>query len=93
MVTEADNSRGARGKFIAGAVCPSCQAMDRIMVTGSGDDEQRHCVACGYKDGKAPAGGTLPGTRFSKPVGASGGGGDADSVTPVKIIQPPTSKS
>ena len=46
-------------RFIAGAVCPKCQALDRIVVeraavpptANAGDSEvvtQRRCVACGF---------------------------------------------
>ena len=37
-------------RFIAGAVCPRCGVMDRIVV--SGDGEQRSCVDCGFSDGR-----------------------------------------
>ena len=36
-------------RFIAGAICPECRAVDRIRVTGSGDDAIRVCVACGFE--------------------------------------------
>ena len=44
----ADSKKPAPRRFIAGAVCPRCSAMDRIVV--SGDGESRSCVACGYED-------------------------------------------
>lgn len=39
-----------RKRFVAGAVCPSCQAMDRLVVWQGSDPQTRECVACGYKD-------------------------------------------
>lgn len=39
-------------RFIAGAVCPKCGAMDTLKA-GSEDDGRvmvRHCVDCGYQD-------------------------------------------
>ncbi len=37
-------------RFIAGAVCPQCGEIDRlVMETGSGGRE-RECVHCGYRD-------------------------------------------
>ena len=40
-------------RFIAGAVCPECRALDRIVlevrVSGQGDQEWQRCVACGYE--------------------------------------------
>ncbi len=63
-------------RFIAGAVCPRCGAMDRIVVdTGT---DRRECVACGFGEDRPeaapPAGGKpvappreLP-TRVTRPA-------------------------
>lgn len=52
-------------RFIAGAVCPRCAVMDRIVVDL--DTDQRECVACGFSDarpkGPAPS---EPGTRVTR---------------------------
>ena len=37
-------------RFIAGAVCPQCQELDRIVVFQENNDEFRECVSCGYKE-------------------------------------------
>ncbi|MFV8818931.1 YheV family putative metal-binding protein [Haliea sp. E17] len=37
-----------RRRFIAGAVCPRCGAMDRIVVDM--DTERRECVACDFSE-------------------------------------------
>lgn len=37
-------------RFIAGAVCPRCSEMDRIVNYKLGDKNYRECVACGFKD-------------------------------------------
>lgn len=37
-------------RFIAGAVCPRCSAMDRIVMYKEGDQDHRECVECGFKD-------------------------------------------
>ncbi|MDR9424666.1 MAG: YheV family putative zinc ribbon protein [Marinobacter sp.] len=38
-------------RFIAGAVCPRCAEMDKIMMFTKDNDEQvRECVACGFTD-------------------------------------------
>ncbi|TCO73175.1 YheV family putative metal-binding protein [Chromatocurvus halotolerans] len=52
-------------RFIAGAVCPRCAAMDRIVVDL--DSDQRECVACGFSDAR-PAGPapSEPGTRVTR---------------------------
>lgn len=37
-------------RFIAGAVCPRCAAMDRVFVYSEGQVSIRECLDCGYKD-------------------------------------------
>jgi uncharacterized metal-binding protein (TIGR02443 family) len=37
-------------RFIAGAVCPRCEAMDKIVVYSEEGKEYRECVSCGFKD-------------------------------------------
>lgn len=37
-------------RFIAGAVCPKCAEMDRIVMYTNEDGQFRECVSCGYKD-------------------------------------------
>ena len=34
-------------RFIAGAVCPKCEQMDKIYIEGDGDVAR--CAACGYE--------------------------------------------
>ena len=53
-------------RFIAGAVCPRCAAMDKIVVDLETD--QRECVACGFSEGRpeAPAPGAELPTRVSR---------------------------
>lgn len=43
-------SKPTKRQFIAGAVCPRCAAMDRIVLYREGDKEFRECVSCDYKD-------------------------------------------
>lgn len=37
-------------RFVAGAVCPRCKAMDRIVIYRIDDIDYRECVECGFKD-------------------------------------------
>ncbi|QQD18330.1 YheV family putative metal-binding protein [Spongiibacter nanhainus] len=38
-------------RFIAGAVCPKCSEMDKIVMYRANDNEQvRECVRCGFSD-------------------------------------------
>jgi uncharacterized metal-binding protein (TIGR02443 family) len=40
----------SRRRFIAGAVCPRCALMDRIVVDL--DTDRRECVACGFTEAR-----------------------------------------
>ena len=44
-------------RFIAGAVCPRCAAMDKIVMYQQDEKNFRECVACGYEDEMPLAGG------------------------------------
>jgi uncharacterized metal-binding protein (TIGR02443 family) len=50
-----ENVEGFRSKrrFIAGAVCPRCAVMDRMVVDL--DSDQRECVACGFSEARPQA--------------------------------------
>lgn len=37
-------------RFIAGAICPRCSEMDRLVTYKENDKEFRECVSCGFKD-------------------------------------------
>lgn len=41
---------GTKKRFIAGATCPKCKAMDRLVVYRLEEVDYRECVACGFKD-------------------------------------------
>jgi uncharacterized metal-binding protein (TIGR02443 family) len=43
-----------RRRFIAGAVCPRCALMDKIVVDL--DTDQRECVSCGFAEGRPDQG-------------------------------------
>lgn len=44
-------------RFIAGAVCPRCAEMDKIMMFTDDEGEQiRECVACGFTDAMSDSG-------------------------------------
>lgn len=56
-------SSASRRRFIAGAVCPRCALMDKIVVDL--DTDQRECVACGFSEAR-------PGDGDPKPPAAIG---------------------
>jgi uncharacterized protein len=37
-------------RFVAGAVCPRCSEMDKLVVYNEDGKDFRECIACGYKD-------------------------------------------
>ncbi|MDO3387736.1 YheV family putative zinc ribbon protein [Gilvimarinus sp. SDUM040013] len=37
-------------RFLAGAICPRCEALDRIKVYSKNGRDFRECVACGFED-------------------------------------------
>ena len=39
-------------RFIAGAKCPKCQALDRIVMLTSGHDEWIECIECNYSENR-----------------------------------------
>lgn len=39
-----------RKRFIAGAICPKCGVMDRIVVYREHQKDLRECVSCGFRD-------------------------------------------
>ncbi|RLA47911.1 MAG: hypothetical protein DRR04_08575 [Gammaproteobacteria bacterium] len=53
-----------RRRFIAGAVCPRCASMDKIVVNL--DTDQRECVACGFSEERPDPG------QVIAPVGETG---------------------
>ena len=54
-------------RFIAGAICPKCKEIDKIVIYAEAGQDVRECVRCDYKDVQrfesAP---TEPATRVSK---------------------------
>ncbi|WP_018691404.1 YheV family putative zinc ribbon protein [Algicola sagamiensis] len=56
-------------RFIAGATCPSCQAMDTIELYLENNVETIHCVQCHYKK-QQPDDATQAATRqFEQVIG------------------------
>jgi uncharacterized metal-binding protein (TIGR02443 family) len=40
----------SKRRFVAGAVCPRCSEMDKLVVYSEEGKDYRECVACGFKD-------------------------------------------
>lgn len=45
-----DNANQPVKRFIAGAVCPRCKAIDKILAYRDEQHNYRECVACGFHD-------------------------------------------
>ncbi len=37
-------------RFVAGAVCPRCSEMDKLVIYSEDGKDFRECVECGFKD-------------------------------------------
>lgn len=76
----------SRPRFIAGAICPNCSAMDRLQVFEEAGQQKRRCVACGHED-------DLRSTASQPPTNRLDGGleqADPDAASPVRILDPGT---
>ena len=66
-----DTRKPKSSKFIAGAVCPKCNEVDRIVVKEEEGRSYRLCVSCGFTDDK-PETTTTPSAvlkgRLEKPL-------------------------
>ncbi|MFC6633912.1 YheV family putative zinc ribbon protein [Microbulbifer taiwanensis] len=82
-----DREKPQKKRFIAGAVCPRCGEMDRIVNYREGDKNYRECVACGFKDEiRLQSSPREIATRVSEARK------EETVEAPVKIIQPPKNK-
>lgn len=73
----------ATRRFIAGAVCPRCRAMDSIVVDRESDE--RECIACGFSEARPIAASQQqePHTRVNRPARR----GDAPAEA-VRLVNP-----
>ncbi|MCZ6712280.1 MAG: YheV family putative metal-binding protein [Gammaproteobacteria bacterium] len=67
-------------RFIAGAVCPQCQVVDRLVVEQADGVTRRRCVSCGFSDDQGLTTTVSVSTRF-----VARGPGDVDAQ-PIKLI-------
>ena len=58
-------SNKIKKRFVAGAVCPKCKALDSIMLYFENNVEKIECVHCDYHE-----------SQVDKKVGAASKGGD-----------------
>lgn len=72
-------------RFIAGAVCPQCQKMDKLVMYREGDHSFRECVSCGFREEMLlSAAAQEPATRVSNSSAASA----PEETQVVRLIDP-----
>jgi len=54
----------SRPRFVAGAVCPNCGAVDRMVIDANA--ERRRCVACEFVEARPEAPAEQPVTRVTR---------------------------
>ncbi len=70
-------------RFIAGAICPSCQVMDRILIEEVDGVTQRRCVNCNFQEQWQPGTGQPLRSRLERPKADR-----AVEQQPVRIVTP-----
>lgn len=79
-----EQQKPVKRRFIAGAVCPRCSEMDKIVNYRLGGKNYRECVACGFKDEIR-----LQSSPQELTTRVNEGRTREEVEAPVKIIQPP----
>ena len=74
----------SRPRFIAGAICPNCSAMDRLQVLEVDGETIRRCVACGHEDDLSTTTSQAPTNRLDGGLKKS----DPEAASPVRILDP-----
>ena len=74
----------SRPRFIAGAVCPKCSAMDRLQVFEADGEQKRRCVACGHEDDLSTTASQHPANRLDGGLKKP----DPQASSPVRILDP-----
>ena len=83
-----EQQKPVKRRFIAGAVCPRCSEMDKIVNYRQGGKNYRECVACGFKDEIR-----LQSSPHEVATRVNEARKQEEIVTPVKILQPPKKES
>ncbi len=76
-------------RFIAGAVCPRCAEMDKLVMYNNEKNQQvRECVRCGYQDVMTDSGPEEITTRVNQPRPGEETLPHEDEVQVVNILDP-----
>jgi uncharacterized protein len=71
-------------RFIAGAVCPKCGAMDRLVIFNEDGKQFRECVNCDFADEMKLS---YPGRELTTRVNRTEEEKNSE-ISPVKLIDP-----
>jgi uncharacterized metal-binding protein (TIGR02443 family) len=79
-----------RRRFIAGAVCPRCAQMDKVVMYDDAEGQRvRECVNCGYRDALDEHGQpTELKTRVNQPRAGEAPLPHEDEVAVVRLLDP-----
>lgn len=69
-------------RFIAGAICPACKQMDKLVMYRENDTQVRECVECGFSENQSAI---LVPDELETRVNTLE---SVQEVEPVKFIQP-----
>lgn len=76
-------------RFIAGAVCPRCAEMDKLVMFNDAQGRQvRECVRCGYTDAMGDDGPEELDTRVNQPRVGEQPLAHEDEVSVIQIMDP-----
>ena len=76
-------------RFIAGAVCPRCGQLDKIVMLIDSDDRHRECVSCGYSDAlEQDSAADEPVTRVNQPRANEPALAHEDEVQVLNLVPP-----
>ena len=76
-------------RFIAGAVCPRCAEMDKLLMYKNEQQQQvRECVRCGYQDVMTDSGPNEITTRVNQPRVGEAPLAHEDEVRVVNVMDP-----
>tara|TARA_R110001592_G_scaffold177076_2_gene417297 strand:- start:110023 stop:110271 length:249 start_codon:yes stop_codon:yes gene_type:complete len=76
-------------RFIAGAVCPKCAEMDRLVSYTNDDGMFKECVACGFKEKQIVQ---IETSELDTRVNHFPESEEEDEVQVVQLISPKTTK-
>lgn len=75
-------------RFIAGAVCPRCAEMDKLVMYREAETTYRECISCGYEDSQTESSFTELKTRVNQVDAPEAPSSAAGDIAVVRILEP-----